>query len=139
MPSDRFLDLVTQAVNRDPNDPSPLRPQKIYEDILVRDITIGMQCGTQDIRLFPEDELVIDPDTRDIDVYFKTIGNGNGMVSFARAFIQFFSYSESKQQREKGTLRPDPEKLLREFHETQEREQAERVATRIREVKEQEE
>ena len=130
---DRLFELVSEAVSRDPNTPTPLRPVKDLEDITIRQVHIASTTGQQDITLYPEDDFLIDPETGDITINLKTIGNGNGWVYATRAQLGILSYAEYPHKRERGTLRPDPKKVFKDFEEQEMRERAERIAARARE------
>lgn len=89
-------------------------PQPDYEDIVIRELTIGFAGNTQELLLFPEDELLSDA-AGNIQVTFKTLPTGDAEFVAYAGHTQWHRLQEFPQRRIKGTLRPDPKKMMEEF------------------------
>jgi hypothetical protein len=107
--------------------PTPIRPVREYEDIAIREISIGFSCGVQDLTLYPEDTMETDA-SGNIRITFPTMGGGE-FVAYA-GHMQFHSYKEVSHRRVKGSLRPDPKQMMRDFKERQTQEELRRTVER---------
>lgn len=92
----------------------PLRPVTEYEDIHIRELSIGFSGGVQDLTLYPEDELTAD-DQGNIRVIFHTLGGGE-FVAYA-GHTQWHSERLIPHRRVKGTLRPTPADTWKRYRE----------------------
>jgi len=116
----------------DPETPgSPLRPVKEYEEITIRELSVGFSGGTQDMTIYPEDKFEAD-ELGNIRVEFVTLGGGE-FVAYA-GHTQWHSLKDRIQKREKGTLRPDPAAIVREFQEEEKRRKEEELRRFYNEV-----
>lgn len=130
-----LLALVEQAVSRDPDEPAPIRPTKDYEEIIVKDVSIGFVGDHQDLTLYPEDTWESDG-TGNIRITLNSLQSdprcAPGEFVAYSGHTQWHSLRERIHRREKGTLRPDAEKLMKEFVEAERKRRAELIARNLR-------
>lgn len=120
---------LTQLLGGVPDPPNtPLRPTKEYEDIELRVISIGFAGKSEDLTLYPEDVMETDRNGN-LHIHFKTIGEDAEFVAYAE-HMQWHSFKREPHKREKGTLRPDPIKMMRERQEEIARRREERLRAR---------
>lgn len=97
----------------------PQRPTQDLEDITVRLLSIGFSGGSQDLTLFPEDEMEADAQGN-IRISFGSLDGGGEFVAYA-GHTQWHSIKTVPFKREVGTKRPDPARIMREFQERKRR------------------
>lgn len=106
----------------------PLVPQQPeYEEITVREVSIGFVGGAQDLTLYPEDELHLDISTGQIQaIYFKTMGQDFQFMPYPGQ-VQWHSIRHLPHRRVKGTLRPTPEQVIETFKRNREQERRQKL------------
>lgn len=89
-----------------------VRPVTEFEEITVRQLSIGFAGNQQDMTLYPEDVMEAD-DHGNIKITFTTM-NGGEFVAYA-GHTQWHSLRYLPHRRRVGTLRPDPKEIQRAY------------------------
>lgn len=114
---------------------APLTPRAPdYEDITLREVTLGFASGPQDITLYPEDELHLDGEGRIRSITFKSMGSGHDTFVVYPGQAQWHSLRHTPHRRVKGTSRPTPEQLMARFKEREQQEKQARLQKRLRQL-----